>query len=109
MLDLNVRVGQEPSEIHEEPPGNDDRALALDPCVERRPQRQLHVGSRELQFSALRAHQDTGEDLNRTARRHRTGDDPELGNQLVTRARQLHSNSGHYLCINHLKNPCCST
>jgi len=60
-------------------------------------------------IAALGAHQDAREDLNSAACRHRSGDDPELGNELIARARQLHSGSDHYVCINHLNKPCCST
>ena len=56
-------------------PGHDDRALVLDLRVERRPQRELHVGRRELELAACGAQQDAGEDLDGRPRRDAARDD----------------------------------
>ena len=34
LLDRDLRVGQQPRELDQQPPGHHDRALAFDPCIE---------------------------------------------------------------------------
>ena len=48
MLEHHFAVRQQPREVDQQPPGRDDRALALDLRLDREAQRELHVGGGQL-------------------------------------------------------------
>jgi hypothetical protein len=48
MLDLHVALRQRADDVEQEPPRDDDLALAVDVGVHRRAQRELHIGRSEL-------------------------------------------------------------
>jgi len=104
VLDRHLGVGERPGDVQKQPAGDDDRPVALDLDLERRAQRQLHIGRRELQAPFLGAQQDPGEDEHRRPRRDTARHDPELLRELVPRARQLQSGTDpyHCFCIRHL-------
>ena len=55
VLDRHLALGQQPREIDEQLAGNDDGPFALDLRLERRAQRQLHVGRSERERARLAA------------------------------------------------------
>ncbi len=97
VLDRDVALGQQARELDERLARDDDGAVPFDLGVERRPQRQLHVGGRERQHIAVGAEQNPGEHLDGAAGRDGTGDDAELGDELVAGDADLHPGSGRHL------------
>ena len=97
VLDRDVALGEQARELDERLARDDDGAVAFDLGVERRPQRQLHVGGGEGQHVAVGAEKDPGEHLDGAAGRDGTGDDAELGDELVAGDADLHPRSGGHL------------
>ena len=83
VLDRDLAVGQRPRDVEQQAAGNDDRAFAGDVRVERRAQRDLHVGGREMQLAAFRAELDPAQHEHGRAGRDAARDDGELGRELV--------------------------
>ena len=85
VLDRDVAVGKRPRDVEKEPAGNDDNAFARNLRVQRRAQRDLHVGRREMELTRLRAQLNPAEYEDGRAGRHTACDGCELGRQLVSR------------------------
>ena len=97
VLDRDVALGEQARELDERLAGDDDGAVSLDLRVERRPQRQLHVGGGERQRLAVDAEEDSGEHLDGAAGRDGTGDHAQLGDELVAGDADLHPGAGRHL------------
>ena len=105
LLDRHLGIGEQPDQLDQKPARDDNGALCLDLGLQRRAQRQLHVGRGERQLPAFRAQQDAAENLDGCARRDPTGDDPELLGQLLAGTSDLHRpGANHGFCIKHLSN-----
>ena len=79
-------VGQEPNEIGEEAARDDDARVAFDLPVERRADRDLHVGRGEREPAVLGLKQDPAEHLHGAASRDGTRHDGQRGRELGLRA-----------------------
>ena len=106
MRDLALR--QQPDDVHEQLPGHDHGALVLHLRLERRAQRELHVGRRELHAAVAGAQEHAQQHLDGGARRHGAGHDTELRVQLVARAGELQTGLDHCVCLDHLFKTLCS-
>ena len=71
-------AGQRPRDVEQQAARDDDLALAVDVGLERRAQRELHVGRGELELAVLDAQPDAAEHEHGRPRRDRAGDEREL-------------------------------
>ncbi len=85
MLDRHLAVRQRARDVEQQAPGNDRRAFAFDRCVERRAQRELHVGGCEVKTTCLGAQLDAAEHEHCGAGRNTARDDREPRGELVLR------------------------
>ena len=99
VLDRHLGGRQKARQVDEKLPGHDDGAVALDLRGERRAQRELHVGGGELEPVAVRAQEHAGENLNRASGRDDARNGCELGDELVSVARDLEPGSDRYVCF----------
>ena len=88
-LDLNRRVAERARELGQKAAGEEDRAGALDLGLELGLQAHLEIGCAEADPVLVGGEQDSGERLGRGAGRYSSGDDRELGDELVTFGCQL--------------------
>ena len=85
--------GQQAREVDEQPARARPPRRPVDLRVERRAQRELHVGRGELEPCRRGAQEDAAEDLHGRARRHAAADDGELLRELLARAGDLQSST----------------
>ena len=105
VLDRDLRGREKAREVDEELSRHDDGAVALDLGRERRPQRELHVGGRDLQAIALGPEEHAGQHLHRAASGDDARDGRERRDELISITRDLEARSDRYVYFtNHLKN-----
>ena len=83
VLERDLAVRQRPGDVEQQPAGNDDRSFVGDLRVDRRSQRDLHVGRGEVQLASFGPQLNPAEHEHRRAARDTTCDDGELGRELV--------------------------
>ena len=84
-------AGQRADDVHDQPGGQDDGALADDLALERDAQADLHVGGAQLDRAAGGEHLDAGQRLDGAAGGRRARDRLQLAEQRVAPGRDLHS------------------
>src|SRR5437763_206636 len=102
MLDLDVRIREQPRDVHEQATGYDHRAVTLDLRLERRAEGELHVRRGKTKLTRRSVQQHTGENLHRAPCRDGSGDDPEPADELLATTRDFHAGTDHYVCFHHL-------
>ena len=111
VFDRHVALGQQARQLDERLARDDNRTVTVDLRVERRSQRELHVGGGERDRAALGGEQDSGEHLHGASRRDGTRNEAELRHELVARNAELHpgdlhSHLGHRPILCHLGSHC---
>ena len=92
LLERHGLLRQRADDLEKQPSCEHRRARLGDVCLKARPDRELHVGRRELDRSAgLGADEDAGEDLDGRALRHPAGHDLETIEQVFLRTDDLHA------------------
>ena len=94
-------VGQEPNEIGEEASRDDDARVAFDLSLERRPDRDLHVGRGEGELPFLGVQQDPSEHLHGAASRHSTRHDGQCCRELGLLAGDAKRGGRHGVCVHY--------
>ena len=94
MLERDVGSGSDAGDVEQQPAGDDDLALAGDVGVERRAQRELHVGRGEQEL-ALRPELDAAEHEHGGAGRDPSRDEAEPVDEGVSRDGDLQACPHH--------------
>ncbi len=94
-------VRKQPREIAQQPPRHDDRSVSGHVTLERRAQRDLHVGRGERELPVLGLEVDAAQDLDRTARRDAAGHDAERLCEVAPRARGPQLGGDRHVCVHY--------
>ena len=101
----HVSGREQPRDVAEQSPRNDDRAFFRHLRLERGAQRKLHVRGGEVELPALGAQQHSLQHLDGAPGGHRPRDERQLLGELVARTGELESGGHSEIYFNHLLNP----